>query len=237
MTAQYFGHIGLVLSAITPPLALMLVDEMVVRQRRHPLTLGLLTAGLTVLQFFITQEVLLTEVIVAAILTIVLALSYRDRVRAHAGFLVRTLGIASGGSGGRARVSDVAAVPRARAPRHPRRGARHRHLRDRRRELRRSHGHSADLAAERYRYLVAFQRQRIGVGWLPGNPARADPRGRDGSILASAGGKDRRHHRWQSSPSSPWGPTFTWRDINSRCRCPGGSPPTCRCWRTFCRPG
>ncbi len=95
MTAQYFGHIGLVLSAITPPLALMLVDEMVVRQRRHPLTLGLLTAGLTVLQFFITQEVLLTEVIVAAILTIVLALSYRDRVRAHAGFLVRTLGIAA----------------------------------------------------------------------------------------------------------------------------------------------
>ena len=48
MTAQYFGHLGLVLSAITPPLALMLVDEIVVRQRRRPLTLGLLAAGLTV---------------------------------------------------------------------------------------------------------------------------------------------------------------------------------------------
>ncbi|MGA8634389.1 MAG: hypothetical protein WB805_05980 [Candidatus Dormiibacterota bacterium] len=95
MTAQYFGHLGLVLSAITPPLALMLLDEIVVRQRRRPLTLGLLAAGLTVLQFFITQEVLLTEVIVAAVLTLVLALSYRDQVRVRAGFVVRTLCIAT----------------------------------------------------------------------------------------------------------------------------------------------
>ena len=95
MTAQYFGHLGLVLSAITPPLALMLVDEIVVRQRRRPLTLGLLAAGLTILQFFITQEVLLTEVIAAAVVTVVLALSFRDRVRAHVGFVVRTLCIAA----------------------------------------------------------------------------------------------------------------------------------------------
>ncbi len=95
MTAQYFGHLGLVLSAITPPLALMLVDEIVVRQRRRPLTLGLLAAGLTILQFFLTQEVLLTEVIAAAVVTFVLVLSFRDRVRAHVGFVVRTLCIAA----------------------------------------------------------------------------------------------------------------------------------------------
>jgi hypothetical protein len=95
MTAQYFGHLGLVLSAITPPLVLMLVDEIVVRQRRRPLTLGLLAAGLTVLQFFITQEVLLTEVIAAAIVVVVLAISYPDRVRSHAGFVLRTLGVAA----------------------------------------------------------------------------------------------------------------------------------------------
>jgi hypothetical protein len=95
MTAQYFGHVGLVLSAITPPLALMLLDEIVVRQHRRPLTLGLLTAGLAVLQFFITQEVLLTEVIVAAVVVIVLAISYPDRVRNHAAFVVRTLGVAA----------------------------------------------------------------------------------------------------------------------------------------------
>jgi hypothetical protein len=73
----------------------MLVDEIVVRQRRRPLVLGLLTAGLAVLQFFITQELLLTEIIAAAIVTLVLAVSYRDRVRAHAGYLVRTLGVAA----------------------------------------------------------------------------------------------------------------------------------------------
>ncbi len=95
MTAQYFGHVGLVLSAITPPLALMLLDEIVVRQNRRPLTLGLLSAGLAVLQFFITQEVLLTEVIAAAVVVIVLAISYPDRVRSHAAFIVRTLGVAA----------------------------------------------------------------------------------------------------------------------------------------------
>ena len=95
MTAQYFGHIGLVLSAVTPPLALMLLDEIVVRQRRRPLMLGALAAALAVLQFFISQEVLLTEIIAAAIVTIVLAISYPHRVRARAGYAVRTLGIAA----------------------------------------------------------------------------------------------------------------------------------------------
>jgi hypothetical protein len=95
MTAQYFGHISLVLSAVTPPLALMLVDEIVVRQRRRPLMLGALAAALAVLQFFISQEVLLTEMIAAAIVIIVLAISHPDQVRARAGFAVRTLGIAA----------------------------------------------------------------------------------------------------------------------------------------------
>jgi hypothetical protein len=95
MTAQYFGHISLVLSAVTPPLALMLLDEIVVRQRRRPLTLGALTAALAVLQFFMSQEVLLTEMITAAIVIIVLAISYPHQVRAHVGFAVRTLGVAA----------------------------------------------------------------------------------------------------------------------------------------------
>jgi hypothetical protein len=55
----------------------------------------LLAAGLTVLQFFITQEVLLTEMIAAAIVVVVLAISYPDRVRSHAGFVLRTLGVAA----------------------------------------------------------------------------------------------------------------------------------------------
>jgi hypothetical protein len=95
MSAQYFGHISLVLSAVTPPLALILLDEIVVRQRRHPLTLGALAAALAILQFFISQEVLLTEMIAAAIVIVVLAISYPHQVRAHFGFAVRTLGVAA----------------------------------------------------------------------------------------------------------------------------------------------
>ena len=53
----------------------MLLDEIVVLQRRRPITLGALAAALAVLQFFINQEVLLTEMIAAAIVVIVLAIS------------------------------------------------------------------------------------------------------------------------------------------------------------------
>jgi hypothetical protein len=55
----------------------------------------LLTAALTVLQFFITQELLLTEVIAAVAVVVVLAISYPNRVRAHAGFALRALCIAA----------------------------------------------------------------------------------------------------------------------------------------------
>jgi hypothetical protein len=95
MTAQYFGHISLVLSAVTPPLALMLLDEIVVRQRRRPVALGALAAALAVLQFFISQEVLLTEILAAAIVIIVLAISYPHLVRVHVRFAARTLGVAA----------------------------------------------------------------------------------------------------------------------------------------------
>ncbi len=95
MTAQYIGHLSLVLSAVTPPLALMLVDEIVVRQRRRPVTLAAFAAALAIGQFFISQEVLLTEVIAAAVVIVVLAIAYPRRVRAHVPFIARTLGLAA----------------------------------------------------------------------------------------------------------------------------------------------
>jgi hypothetical protein len=91
MTAQLLGHYNLVLSGITPPLALMLADEILVRQRLRPRTLGLLAALLALAQFFIAQEILLTEVIVALILAVVLAIMHRDTIRTHAGYTARTL--------------------------------------------------------------------------------------------------------------------------------------------------
>ena len=95
MTGQLLGHVNLVLSGVTPPLALMLLDEILVRRRRRPLTLGLLTALLAVVQFFIAQEVLLTETIVALIVTVVLAITHRHDIRERAGYVLRCLGWAA----------------------------------------------------------------------------------------------------------------------------------------------
>ena len=92
---------------------------------------------------------------------------------------------------GGACVSDLAAVLRTRPPRHPWRGARHRYLRHRRRELLRSHRHPAHIATDCDQYLVAFQRQCLGMGRIPGDPTRPDPRGRDGALLGSSGDTDR----------------------------------------------
>jgi hypothetical protein len=90
-TGQLIGHYNLVLSGVTPPLALMLADEILVRQRCRPRTLGLLVALLAVVQFFIAQEILLTEAIVALILAVVLAITHRDAVRAHLAFIARSI--------------------------------------------------------------------------------------------------------------------------------------------------
>jgi hypothetical protein len=94
MTGQYLGHVSLILAGITPPIALILLDEVVVRQRLRARTLGMLAAAFAVVQFFISQEVLLTEIMAATLVVIILAITHRDEVRARAGFVVRTLGIA-----------------------------------------------------------------------------------------------------------------------------------------------
>lgn len=91
MTGQLLGHYNLVLSGVTPPLALMLADEILVRQRLRPRTLGLLAALLAAVQFFIAQEILLTEAIVAVLLAVVLAISHREAIRAHLAFIGRSL--------------------------------------------------------------------------------------------------------------------------------------------------
>ncbi len=91
MTGQLLGHYNLVLSGVTVPLALMLADEILVRQRFRASTLGLLASLLAVVQFFIAQEVLLTEAIATIILAAVLAISNRDAVRTHFAFVARSI--------------------------------------------------------------------------------------------------------------------------------------------------
>ena len=113
MTGQLLGHYNLVLSGVTPPLALMLADEILVRQRYRPRTLGLLAALLAVVQYFIAQEFLLTEAIVAVILGVVLAVTHRDAVRSHLGFVRSQHRLGGSSNSAVACVPDMAAVPRA----------------------------------------------------------------------------------------------------------------------------
>jgi hypothetical protein len=94
MTGQLLGHVNLVLAGVTPPLALMLLDEIVVRQRLRPRTLGVLAALLAIVQFFIAQEVLLTEIIAAVVVTVVLAASHWGEVRARVRYVAQSIAYA-----------------------------------------------------------------------------------------------------------------------------------------------
>lgn len=89
--AQALGHKDLVVSAITPPLALMLLDELLLRQRLRAWLLGVLIAALGVLQFFIAEEIFVTEILAGAVVVLILAVSFRDRVRTRAAYAARAL--------------------------------------------------------------------------------------------------------------------------------------------------
>lgn len=77
VTGQVHGHLNLVLGAATVPLALMLFDELVIRQRMRARTLAPLLIVFGVVQFLVSQEFLLTSVIIAAILVLALKLVSR----------------------------------------------------------------------------------------------------------------------------------------------------------------
>ena len=79
--AQMLGHLHVVLSVITPPLALLLLDELVIRRRMGPLALGVLIAALGIVQFFIAEEMFVTMLITAAVVVVILALMHRSQVQ------------------------------------------------------------------------------------------------------------------------------------------------------------
>jgi hypothetical protein len=90
MMGQLLGHDDIIVSAITPPLALLLVDELLVRQRLRTLTFSLLTAGLALLQYFLWAETLITEVMCALVLIAILAVAYRHEIRRRIRYTVHT---------------------------------------------------------------------------------------------------------------------------------------------------
>ena len=76
MLAHALGHLSLIL-AITPPLMLALVDEILVRQRVAPARLGVALGGLAAAQLLIAEELLASEVLAATGAVALLALSTR----------------------------------------------------------------------------------------------------------------------------------------------------------------
>ncbi len=76
---SYTGHSNMVI-ALTPPLMLLALDTILVRQDRSPRRSGLLLGALMLAQFFITEELLASEVVMAAVVAACLALMHRHRL-------------------------------------------------------------------------------------------------------------------------------------------------------------
>lgn len=87
--AQLLGHPHAALG-VTPPLLVMLFWEIVVRRRHTARRNGLLLAALISVQFFLSVEVLVSEVLLTVIAAGLLANRYRDLVRDRLADLLRT---------------------------------------------------------------------------------------------------------------------------------------------------
>jgi hypothetical protein len=96
LMAQDVAHAQVVASAVTIPIAFLLLDEAIVRQRMRPWRLGLVIAALGVVQFFIFEEIFVTELIAAAVVVAVISLTHRDEVRTRARYVLTTIGVAVG---------------------------------------------------------------------------------------------------------------------------------------------
>jgi hypothetical protein len=95
MIANQHGHAHVAFSLVTIPLALLLVDELLVRQRRPAWLIGMLIAALGVFQLFVFEEFFATELIVAAVLAAVLAVARRDLIRERYPYAIKAFGIAA----------------------------------------------------------------------------------------------------------------------------------------------
>ena len=80
MIAQDTVHAQMVAAAVTIPVALILVDETLIRQRINPWLLGLMLAAVGIFQFFVLEEYFVTEVGAIVLLTLILAALHPRRV-------------------------------------------------------------------------------------------------------------------------------------------------------------
>src|SRR5205807_3339235 len=90
-------HTTMVPSAWTAPVALILHHGLLVRQRRRVRTLAGAIVAVGVVQFFIGQEVFVTEIIVAVVVAVIAALLHRDQVRERLPYAARVTGLSAAG--------------------------------------------------------------------------------------------------------------------------------------------
>jgi Dolichyl-phosphate-mannose-protein mannosyltransferase len=94
MFGQAFNHPHLTI-ALFPPLVLLLLDEILVRQRRRALVPGLLLGVATGLQVLTGEEIAAATALVAVLGVALLALLHRDELRSRLPYAARAVGIAA----------------------------------------------------------------------------------------------------------------------------------------------
>ncbi len=110
MLAHSLGHLHLIL-AVTPPLMLALLDEVLVRQRATPWLLGAVLGAVAAAQLLTAEELLASELLVGAAALGLLMLLHPRRIRAHAPFAGKACGCSSWAHNVRTRRSSTPAWP------------------------------------------------------------------------------------------------------------------------------
>jgi hypothetical protein len=94
MVAQALGHPQMT-AAFTPPLMLIALDQLIVRQRHRAIWLGLALGAIGAIQLLIAEELLATEALIAALGVALLVGMYPGQLRIRAPFVLRGLGVAA----------------------------------------------------------------------------------------------------------------------------------------------
>ena len=94
MVAQALGHPQMT-AAFTPPLMLIALDELIVRQRHRAIWLGLALGVIGAIQLLIAEELLATEALIAALGVALLVGMYPGQLRIRAPFALRGLSVAA----------------------------------------------------------------------------------------------------------------------------------------------
>jgi hypothetical protein len=83
MVAHGYGHLNMTF-VVVPPLLLLVLDEVLRRQRVPPYLAGLMLAGLAAAQYFISQEIILSSGVIALVGLVVLLVAHRGEIRPRA---------------------------------------------------------------------------------------------------------------------------------------------------------